>query len=86
MKKIRAIQTSTTELGDLLKVLTDEGALIGIEENWEDTINFVVSFGDILGNEIVKEKLTNHFRVDEIKYWLINDDGTVLLVFETENL
>lgn len=86
MKKIRAIQTTVTELGELLKVLTDEGTLIGIEENWEDTINFVVSFGEILSNEIVKEKLINHFQVEEIKYWLINDDGTVLLVFETEDL
>lgn len=86
MKKIRAIQTTMTELGDLLKVLTDEGAMIGIEENWEDTINFVVSFGEILSNDIVKEKLTNHFCVEKIEYWLINDDGTVLLVFETEDL
>lgn len=86
MKKIRAIQTTMTELGELLKVLTDEGALIGIEENWEDTIDFVVSFGEILSNDIVKEKLTNHFRVEKIEYWLINDDGTVLLVFETEDL
>lgn len=86
MKKIRAIQTTMTELGDLLKVLTDEGVVIGIEENWEDTINFVVSFGEILSNDIVKEKLTNHFRVEKIEYWLINDEGTVLLVFETEDL
>lgn len=32
-EKIRAIQTTMTELGDLLKVLTNEGTLIGIEED-----------------------------------------------------
>ncbi len=88
MKKIKAIQMKRTDLEELLKVITNEGELLGnCDDCWEDYIGFVVDINDILEEQIVKEKLASHFKVESIQYYLINDnEDTAILVFESEEI
>ena len=71
MNKISAIKISRKELNDLLKVLTEEGKLIGLyeeNENWEDSMAFVHSTEEYLDEDKTKELLANH-----IKTCVMND-------------
>jgi hypothetical protein len=86
-KKIKAIQTNRKDLEELLKVITNEGELLGNSDDcWEDYIGFVINIEDILSEQVVKEKLAAHFKVESIQYYLINDDNTVILVFESQEI
>ncbi len=88
MKKIKAIQINRKDLEELLKVITNEGELLGnLDDCWEDYIGFVVDINDILEEQIVKEKLAAHFKVDGIQYYFINDNEDIaILVFESEEI
>ncbi len=88
MKKIKAIQINRKDLEELLKVITNEGELLGNQDDcWEDYIGFVVDINDILEEQVVKEKLSAHFKVDSIQYYLINDkEDIAILVFESEEI
>lgn len=88
MKKIKAIQINRKELEELLKVITNEGELLGnVYDCWENYIGFVVDINDILKEQTVKEKLAAHFKVDGIQYYFINDNENIaILVFDSEEI
>lgn len=88
MKKIKAIQINRKDLEELLKVITNEGELLGnLDDCWEDYIGFVVDINDILEEQIVKDKLAAHFNVTSIQYYFINDNEDIaILVFESEEI
>lgn len=88
MKKIRAIQINRKDLEELLKVITNEGELLGnLDDCWEDYIGFVVDINDILEEQVVKEKLAAHFGVENIQYYFINDkEDIAFFVFESEEI
>ena len=77
MNKISAIKINRKELNDLLKVLTDEGKLIGFyeeNEDWEDAMAFVHGAEEYLNEDKTKELLASHFSVKEILYYFVNSD------------
>ena len=93
MNKISAIKISRKELNDLLKVLTEEGKLIGLyeeNENWEDSMVFVHSTEEYLDEDKTKELLANHFGIEKILYYFVNSGldecDTIFLVYQSEDL
>lgn len=93
MNKISAIRINRRELNELLKVLTDEGKLIGLyeeNENWEDAIAFVHGTEDYLNEDKTKGLLANHFNVKEILYYFVNSGleeyDTIFLVYKSEDV
>lgn len=89
MKKITAIETSRNELNDLLKTLTNEGKLVGLDEEgttWNVLIELIHDTEDFLEKSKTKRLLAKYFNIDKILYYNINDDDTILLVFAAENL
>ena len=88
MNKITAIQINVEELNELLRVLTNEGKLVGLDEeyeSWDDIISLVHDTEDFLDNEKTREILARHFNVDSIVNYLINDD-VILLIFDVEKI
>lgn len=88
MEKITAIQTNIEELNELLRVLTDEGKLVGLDEeceSWNNIISFIYGTGDFLDNKKTREILAKHFNVYRIVDYLISDEE-VLLIFDVENI
>ena len=88
MKKVTAIQTSIEKLNELLGILTDEGKLVGLDEeceSWNNIISFIHGTGDFLDNKKTREILAEHFDVDRIVDYLISDEE-VLLIFDVENI
>lgn len=88
MKKITAIQTDVEELNELLGVLTDEGKLVGLDEeceSWNSIISFIHDTGDFLDNKKTREILAEHFDVDRIMDYIISDE-VVLLIFDVEKI
>lgn len=88
MKKITAIQTNVEELNELLGVLTDEGKLVGLDEeceSWNNIISFIYGTGDFLDNKKTREILAEHFDVDRIMDYIISDE-VVLLIFDVEKI
>ena len=88
MEKITAIQTNVEELNELLRVLTDEGKLVGLDEeceSWNNIISFIHGTGDFLDNKKTREILAEHFDVDRIVDYIISDE-VVLLIFDVEKI
>lgn len=86
MQKISAIKADKKEIEGLLKVITDDGKLIGNEtETWEEYIGFVVDLGDLISNKIVLQKLAQHFGIDKIICTDVNyDNDSVFLIYKQD--
>lgn len=88
MKNISAIKADKKEIEELLKVITDNGKLTGNEtETWEDYIGFIVDLEDLISNEIVLEKLAQHFSIDKIMCTDVNyDNDSVFLIYKQDEI
>lgn len=51
------------------------------DENWEDAINFSISIDEIMNEREVKEKIAKHLGIEQIRYY-IEDENTIILVYE----
>ena len=88
MKKIQAIEMNRDELIHILQTLTDSGQLESYrDENFEDVINFSISIEEIMNEREVKEKIAKHLGIEQIRYY-IEDENTIILVYweDVENM
>lgn len=88
MKKIQAIEMNRDELIQILQTLTDSGQLESYrDENFEDVINFSISIEEIMNEREVKEKIAKHLGIEQIRYY-IEDENTIILVYweDVENM
>ena len=93
MKRIKAIQLTTNEWHDLLRIATDNGFLIGVTswKKWVDSIEFAenidgVLYG-ILNDESMKQRMLNVLGIQEIiDIDMAYEMDRITCVYETEEV